>query len=158
MLTLGGVDGSVLLFDVHAWKLMRQFPEIHDLPVTCIAARPYPVPLKEDEDAYDGIQMHAISASADSQLALLTLTRRVPRRQRQRQRQSGGTSTKSSIIPSLSTLAWVALFLYAIYQIGQETVLLCRDDFGAWYQFGECILHSVLIAHPSRPGILIPPH
>ena len=164
LLTLGGVDGSVLLFDVTTWKLLRQFPEIHDLPITCIAARPLPIPFPEDKDdaIYDGVQMHAISASADSQLALLTLARRAPRKRRQQGRSS---KSSGSILLSLSswinTLLCMGLVGYVLVQMVQETIAVCGEDHvanGGWNQLSECILHSVLIAPSTRPGILVPPH
>ena len=151
-MALGGVDGSVLLWDVHQWKLQRQFPEIHDLPVTCIGARPFSLPLREDE-TYDGVQMSAVSASADSKLALLTLTRRVPRKQRSNNGKSG--SGGAVLISWTTLLFWFPLVGYALYQLGQEAYDICHKD---WPDFVPCLVDQVLLAPPSRPGIMIPPH
>ena len=148
LLALGGVDGTVTLFDIQGWKVKRKYLEIHDLPVTCIAARPYPTPLNGEDD---GVPMHAISASADSQLAFLTLQKRVPRKATD---SSGGGSGWTG------TFFWVGLFSWFLYYVVQETLHKCEEEWNekAWGRLQECFLHTVLIAPSTRPGILVPPH
>jgi WD40 repeat protein len=148
LLALGGVDGTVTLYDTEKWKVMRKYTEIHDLPVTCIAARPYAVPLQGEED---GIRMHAISASADSQLALLTLQKRAPKK--------ASSSNGGSGIHWINTFFWVGLLSWVLYYVAQETLEKCEEEWNAqaWGRFQECLLHTVLIAPESR-SILVPPH
>jgi len=39
---LGTIEGSILLYNLETKKVMKQFNEVHDLPVTCMASRPVP--------------------------------------------------------------------------------------------------------------------
>eukprot|EP00548_Thalassiothrix_antarctica_P006088 CAMPEP_0194133212 /NCGR_PEP_ID=MMETSP0152-20130528/3476_1 /TAXON_ID=1049557 /ORGANISM="Thalassiothrix antarctica, Strain L6-D1" /LENGTH=390 /DNA_ID=CAMNT_0038828481 /DNA_START=35 /DNA_END=1204 /DNA_ORIENTATION=- len=78
LLALGAVNGTILLVDVTEWKVVKKFNELHELPVTCVAARPYmTMPLAGDEE---GIPLHARSASADSKMGLLTMSKKRKRR------------------------------------------------------------------------------
>ena len=117
-------------------------------PVTCIAARPFPVPLMSDDE--HGVQMHALSASADSQLAWLTLQKRSPKRQPSNQ------SFKSRIN---SFVKWV-IVAWALFPLSNEIRDKCEDvwDKNGFAQAWECIRDDVLIAKSSRPGISVPPH
>ncbi|KAI2490487.1 hypothetical protein MHU86_24084 [Fragilaria crotonensis] len=149
LLALGGVDGTILLFDVGSWSVLRQFKELHHLPVTSIAARPYATPLQGDGP----VPMHAISASADSQMGMLTLITKVPRSTTAPSSRGEKNASHSSVFPStFMSMIWL-LLIYIFYTIGTETILLCSDELSL-----ECVLHTVLIAPPTRPGILVPPH
>ena len=151
MMTLGAVDGTIHLWGIEKWKPLKKFFEVHDLPVTCIATRPFPVPLMCDQDN-DGVQMHALSASADSQLAWLTLQRR-------------SNSTKNTP-PSdvnfktiLHSMVKIAIFGWIFYPVVYEIKVKCdassRNGFGSTL---ACIRHEVLLAPTSRSGIAVPPH
>jgi WD40 repeat protein len=155
MLALGGVDGTIALWNTETLKILKKFPQVHELPVTCIAARPYSTPLQGDEE--EGIVVHALSASADSKFALLTLQRRGPAKKRGNKSSS---TTSFSIFPFTSACVWMALVSWVMYYVVLETQLKCRHEWneGDYGQFAECVLHTVLIAPPSRPGILVPPH
>lgn len=154
LLALGGVDGTIQLYDTQTWKILRKYPEIHDLPVTCIAARPYALPLQGEED---GIPMHAISASADSQLALLTLQKRAPRKPKTSSSGGGGGNIN---VMSNTMIVWIGMLGWALYFIAQETLRKCDKEWEgrAWGPLYECIVHTVLIAPKTRPGIMVPPH
>jgi len=154
LLALGGVDGTITLMDMQTWKKLRSFPEVHDLPVTCIAARPFALPLCGEED---GVQMHAVSASADSQLAMLTLQRRVPKKK-------GAKGSTSSDTSSLTTILWIFVWggaiVWTMIQIVRETMELCETELEtrALGALQQCFFQTVLLAPSTRPGILIPPH
>lgn len=152
MLALGGVDGTITLYNTETWKVLKKFKEVHELPVTCIAARPYSTPLKGDDE---GVVMHALSASADSKFALLTLQRRGPKKA-----SSGGGGGSGTVVFSTSFLIWMGLLSWAMYYVVQETQQKCQDEWNehAYGKMYECFLHTVLIAPSSRPGILVPPH
>jgi WD40 repeat protein len=147
LLALGAVDGSIILWGVERWKTMKKFFEVHDLPVTCIGARPYPVPLKGDED---GVQMHALSASADSQIAWLTMQRQPSKRKH------SDASFKSTInfLVRMAILAWI------LYPLTNEVWDKCEDEWknNGYGKTWECIRHDVLIAPATRPGISVPPY
>ena len=147
LVALGAVDGTIILWGMERWKPLKKFHEVHDLPVTCIAARPYPVPLKGD---LDGIPMHALSASADSQMACLSLQKKTRNRR----------SSRSSLKRTLHSLLRMALFAWILYPVANEVWDKCQEE---WHDNGyakawECIRQDVLIAPVSRPGILVPPH
>jgi WD40 repeat protein len=145
LLALGGVDGTILLFDVGAWKVLRQFSELHELPVTCIAARPYSTPLPGD----GLVPLHAISASADSQMGMLTLVTKVPRTSTTK----GSAGKRFQILPSTPMMLFYSLIMYLIHIIIKDTLELCSDNLTL-----QCLHHTVLVAPPNHPAILFPPH
>ena len=150
LLALGVVDGTIILWSIERWKPLKTFHEVHDLPVTCIAARPYPVPLKGEDDEDGGVQFHAVSASADSQLAWLTL-QRPPRRKRG----SGGIVGGSSFKSTFNSVVRLALLIWVLYPVANEIRDKCEDE---WDNSGlvkmlECVRHDGLF----RTGIS-PPH
>jgi WD40 repeat protein len=146
LLALGGVDGTIILFNVGTWKKLKQFKELHELPVTCIAARPYATPLNGDT----AVPLHAISASADSQMGMLTLINKVPKKP-----SAASTASATGSPSTLTVLLWL-LVVYFSYVIGSETVLLCGTGDNSMSL--DCVYHTVLIAPSSRPGILVPPY
>jgi WD40 repeat protein len=151
MMALGAVDGTIILWGIEKWKPQKKFFEVHDLPVTCIAARPYPVPLMCDEDN-DGDQMHALSASADSQLAWLSL-----------QRRSKSTKNRPPSDVNFKTVLHALLKMAAVGWMLHPFVNEIKDKCdmslgGGLAPTWECIRHEVLLAPTSRPGIAVPPH
>lgn len=152
MLALGSINGTITLYNAETWKVLKKFTGVHELPITCIAARPYSTPLQGDDE---GVVMHAMSASADSKFALLTMQKRGPKQPAPAGGGGGGTS-----VFSLSMLFWIGLLSWAMYYIAQETQRKCQDEWNDkdMGKFADCFLHTVLIAPSSRPGILVPPH
>ena len=70
MVALGSVEGKISFIGLEGMNLLRTYP-VHDLPVTCIAARPTPLnwaPLKNMKN----LAIDAVSASADNKLALIS--------------------------------------------------------------------------------------
>jgi len=148
-LALGNAEGSVLLFSLAKWKVVKHFPNVHDFPVTCIAARPYEVPLKGEEQS--GVRFNAVSASADAQLARLTTQKRVPK--------SASTRTSSGLPLAEyvnNSLKW-ALILWIISVMAQDIWEQCGEEVGIGAKL-ICVRDNVIVAPSSRPGILIPPH
>jgi len=148
-LALGNSEGSVLLFNILKWKPIKTFLNVHDFPVTCIAARPYEVPLKGEDKSM--IRFNAVSASADAQLARLTTQRRVPK--------SG--SSRSAGFPLAEyvnkSIKWV-LLLWILSVLAQDVWEECGDENGGIGAKLLCVRDNVLIAPSSRPGISVPPH
>lgn len=151
LLTLGSVDGSIILWSVEDWKALKTFKEVHDLPVTCIAARPYDIPLQGEED---GVRYHAISASADSRLGHLTLQRSAPKQSRPGAYDGFFKSVWNSM---LYLFVAYLLLLRPLYQDLQEKCAYSLEK-RDYEPLLECFLHDVLIAPDSHPGILIAPH
>jgi len=159
-LALGGVDGTVTYFNVETMKPAKKWFEIHDLPVTCIAARPTHLPLPGEEE--EGINVDVISASADNRLSKLTLQRR----SRKRNRDGGGGGFGFgmgfgllSLLFSLSFFFFVCLgiILAILTQLSWEAceVEISSKDFMATK---DCIWNTVLWAPSDRPGVSMPPH
>jgi WD40 repeat protein len=155
LMALGSVDGSIILWDVEKWKVIKTFKEVHDLPVTGIAARPYPVPLQGEEN---GVQIHARSASADSQLACLTLQRRGPPAEKKQGR--GSIRSGPSVATIMNRLIAVVVVLWALYPILQDMQEKCavpwqKRNLGALRQ---CVVEDVLLAPSWRAGVSSPPY
>ena len=155
LLALGVVDGTIILWGIERWKPLKTFQEVHDLPVTCIAARPYPVPLKGEDSEDGGVQFHAVSASADSQLAWLTL-QRPPRRKKR----SVGAGGESSFKSTVNLFVKLGFLLWAFSPVAKEIWDKCEDkwDSSGFVKTLECIRYEGLLAPHSRPGIQVPPY
>jgi WD40 repeat protein len=153
LLSLGSVNGSIILWSVLDWARLKVFPEVHDLPVTCIAARPFDVELQGEN--FTGVQIHAKSASADGQMACLTL-------QRKALNKSNGSPTSSwdGIMLSIHRLIVASFILWFISPIAHIAVDKCGYLFTErrWELVGNCLIDEVLIAPSTRPGISSIPH
>ena len=147
VLALGSVNGSIILWSVLDWKLMKVFSEVHDLPVTCIAARPYDVNLQGED--FTGVRVHAKSASADGQMGCLTLQRKAIKR-RDPSRSSGG-----GIMNTIHRLLVTSFVLWFLSPIARETVNKCAYVYHEqrWGELLHCFVDDVLIAPSTRPGV-----
>lgn len=151
-MALGNANGTIYLWSLLKWKVIKQFPNVHEFPVTCIAARPYDVPFKGEEES--GVRFNAFSASADAQLARLTTQRKVPK---------SASSKNSAGFPLAEYLNWLVKWVLIFWILSP----LARDMWGQcgghsdMKGFGaklKCVRDNVLIAPSSRPGIDVPPH
>ena len=151
-IALGNADGNVYLWSVPKWKTIKQFKGVHEFPVTCIAARPYDLPLKGEQES--GVRFNAFSASADAQLARLTTQRKVPKSAAEK------NSAGFPLAEYLNSLTKWALILLMLSPLARDMWSQCIED-GDVDGFGDkikCIRDNVIIAPLSRPGIGIPPH
>lgn len=142
LLALGSVTGSIILWGVEHWKPLKVFKEVHDLPVTCIAARPYDAPLQGEDD---GIRYHAISASGDSRLGNLSL-QAAPRQ-----------SSPGAFNRFLSSMYGSIVFLILATIVVRPVVVDFWEKCGYEWD-GGCLLNDVLVAPDTHPGIKVPPH
>jgi WD40 repeat protein len=152
LLTLGSVNGSIILWSVLDWVLLKIFPEVHDLPVTCIAARPFDVDLQGEN--FTGVRIHAKSASADGQMGCLTLQRKAIKRQNVSRSTGGGLMHTIHRVLVTSLVAWL------LSPIAKETVHKCRYvyDERRWGELMHCFVDDVLIAPSTRPGVSFIPY
>jgi len=151
-IALGDSGGTIYLWSVEKWKTIKKFPEVHEFPVTCIASRPYDLPLKGEKES--GIRFNAFSASADAQLARLTTQRKAPKSAAEK------NSAGFPLAEYLNKLAKWALMLLMLSPLAQDMWMQCGED-GDISGIGaklKCVRDNVLIAPSSRPGIAIPPH
>jgi len=160
-LALGGVDGTVTYLNLETMKPTKKWMEIHDLPVTCIAARPTHLPLPGEEE--EGINVDIMSASADNRLSKLTLQRRS--RKKNRGGSGGGGGIAGFGIGMLGFLfsIWF-LFLMCLGVVLAILTQLSREACEAEISskdivaVKECIWSTVLWAPSDRPGVAFPPH
>ena len=155
LLAFGNVEGSIILWSVLNWAAIKIFPLVHELPVTCIAARPFDVELQGEE--FTGVRINARSASADSQLGCLTLQRKAPKR-KDESRGSGGKSGLSLLL--IHRLLWTVVFSWILSPVARQAVEKCEH---AWkeqglHSFRRCLMDDVLIAPSTRPGVMTPPY
>lgn len=161
-LALGNVEGSVYLFDLSNMKVGKAFTEVHDLPVTCIAARPVPSNLALPGDNAEGVAYDALSASADNRMGYLT----TQRRSRKKKARAAGSGKGAG----LSTTGFVFLlwFVMLLYLVAKMSWRLCRPELEALGALHEpamafetaamCVYRTVIWAPPTRAGISVPPH
>lgn len=159
-LALGGVDGTVTYLNLETMKPTKKWMEIHDLPVTCIAARPTHLPLPGEEE--EGINVDVMSASADNRLSKLTLQRRSRRKNRNGSGGGGIAGLGLGMLGFLFSLwflffACLGVFLAILMQLSWET---CGDEISSKdiIAVKECIWSTVLWAPSDRPGVAFPPH
>lgn len=136
LLTYAAVDGAVTLFDLPNWKVLRTFPEVHDLPVTCVAARPFYPSQPFRGELGTGVTVHAMSASADSKMSMLTLMKRAPTN-----KSSGGGP-----LGFLGSLLFRHWFLVLLFAVGLS--LTGRDS---WEKCIEPIMISERRPFPASP-------
>ena len=146
LLALGSSDGSVLLRDVPTWKTHKLFFEVHDFPVTGIAARPYPSATLLGEE--DGVAMDARSASADGKLACLTRQRRGPKT---------GEQQGTGLVGVANYIIYALMLAYLLSPVMQEFSDKCGHAQGFAHR-RRCLMDNVLIAPPTRPGVSVPPY
>jgi WD domain, G-beta repeat len=158
VIALGTTDGSIVLWDTEKWKVIKMFKEIHDLPVTGIAARPYQMAIRGEED---GVQINVRSVSADNKMTCLTLQTRVPKKKKQpgSSRDDGGSSW------FMKLMGWIVFLIkfYIVLLIFSPVVLEARQKCPLREQHNlvavyECLLHKVVIAPANTPGVISPPY
>ena len=149
------------LWNVPEWKLLRQFDACHDLPVTGIAARPYPVPLQGEEE--DGIAVHVRTASADSTLTRLTLQTKIPRPLPawDPNKPSGvGACCYRWATTMHRLLQLIVLILLVLMPMGQRAGRHCGlpSSSSSLRQWTQCVWDHAFLAPVTRPGVGRPPY
>jgi hypothetical protein len=152
VLVMGTVDGSVILYDLESSSVIRQFGNVHDMPVTCVASRPIPRELMLPGELGGGVTYDAVSASADNKLGMWTLQKRSrivpPRRKR------GALESYVVQFARVPLLILLALSIVAV----RDTVDVCGGIFessalfadGGMSAAGRCLLREVLWAEEDR--------
>lgn len=153
-LALGDTDGSITLLSTDSFKRIKFWECAHDLPVTCIAARPLPMPLAGEE--LTGVAVDAISASADNKICHVTKQRKSTLKPKRKERGNGsGTRSLGVLYP-----VYLVLFAMMVYSI-KVAFDVCHGEFaglGDIMGVKQCVLHTVLWAASDRPGIAFIPH
>lgn len=152
LLVMGATNGQVILWGTESWSELRRFSEVHGLPATCVAARPYRTQLQGEND---GVQVHARSGSADCMIASLTLQTRVPK-----QVQYAAGKEAPGCMDWLHRLIAIAVLAAIFYPVSQEVNQVCAY---AWEkpgsglrEFATCVWEEALVAPDTYPGISSP--
>ena len=128
---MGSVEGSILLYSLETKSILKQFHEVHDLPVTCLASRPIPNALMLPGELEGGVNFDAVSASADNRMGRWTLQRKsrikpVRKRTASSSRKKGSTEQFVWNLLRLPLLLFVVFIMVAI----RDVMTVCRDEFG----------------------------
>lgn len=148
-LVIGNTDGTVKLLSTDTFKELKRWDTLHDLPVTCIAARPLPMEFPGED--LTGVMVDAISASADNKMAFLTKQRKStlipPKKAR-----PGGKRVSHGLFYYLVNLCIFVIIAYVAALSYQVCVVELTDVSGL--ELGaECIWNTILWAPSDRPGI-----
>lgn len=155
ILTMGSVEGSILLYSLETNVLIKEFKDVHDMPVTCVASRPIPMELMLPGEFESGVNYTAISASADNKLGLWTI--------QHKSRLSPPSRTKRTKGPweiyIMELLHIPLLILLGIVLIAiRDTCIVCGDKFtllallsnDGLSNAGRCLFREVLWAEELR--------
>ncbi len=166
LLTLGSVEGSVLLYDLSTSTLQKEFKMVHDLPVTCVASRPIPNALYLPGELEEGVSFDAISASADNRLGRWTLQNK-SRSAASSRSGGGGRSYNNSSLRKNPMVAFIMdyfvrlpllLTLMLITFAIRDAMDVCRSEFSLSALVGKegvsmarrCFYREVLWAEERR--------
>ena len=157
LLSLGSVEGSVILYNLESQKVLKTF-QGHDLPVTCLASRPVPNVLMLPGELEGGVNYDVVSASADNRLGRWTLQRKSriqPVRQKRSKREVGALESLIWNVLRIPLLILLLIVLVAIHDVFD----ICREEVGLsaimmdMNAATHCVYREVLWAEPSRPGV-----
>jgi len=168
---LGSVEGSILLYNLETKSVLKQFKEVHDLPVTCLASRPIPSALMLPGELEGGVNFDAVSASADNRMGRWTLQRksRIKPARATRTSSSSSSSSYSRKKGPVEQLVWnmvrlPLLFLVSMTMVAvRDVTIVCREEFGMPAVLldagaaGHCLYREVLWAEDTRLGIKFVP-
>ena len=155
ILTMGSVEGSILLYSLETNVLIKEFKDVHDMPVTCVASRPIPMELMLPGEFESGVNYNAISASADNKLGFWTVQRKSrlcpPSRTK---RTKGPWENYIMELLHIPLLILLGIVLIAI----RDTCIVCGDKFtllallsnDGLSNAGRCLFREVLWAEELR--------
>eukprot|EP00571_Detonula_confervacea_P006757 CAMPEP_0172313064 /NCGR_PEP_ID=MMETSP1058-20130122/19273_1 /TAXON_ID=83371 /ORGANISM="Detonula confervacea, Strain CCMP 353" /LENGTH=579 /DNA_ID=CAMNT_0013026653 /DNA_START=176 /DNA_END=1915 /DNA_ORIENTATION=+ len=157
LLTMGSVEGSLLLYNLESKKVLKEFKEVHDLPVTCVASRPVPNLLMLPGELEGGVNFDAVSASADNRLGRWTLQRKSRVKKLVPPRSARKRSGVEVYLWELLRIPLFMLFLLAVVAM-RDTMDICREEFGlsalvmdaGVSNAGHCLYREVLWAEEGR--------
>lgn len=156
LLALGSVDGSVSLYDLEKRRAVKHFPEVHDLPVTCVASRPVPSQLMMPGEEEGGVSFDAVSASADNRLGRYTRQRRSrvqpPAPPRSARKRGAVESFLWQVlrVPLLLVLLLVITAVREAMDICGEEIAVTTLVMDSGASAGRCVYREVLWAEEGR--------
>lgn len=157
LLAVGVADGTVILWSTVEWKPIKKFTGVHELPVTCIAARPLPYPFYGEE-----VMVHARTGSLDCLTGVLTLDYKAPKKKNQVGNE--GSGFYCAFLAYAMFLVHLCFMLFLIY-LGLNSMFpkaqsLCMNVYKrqGLESAAYCFFEEVVYMDPSNLGIPIPPH
>jgi len=160
LLALGSVEGSISLYDLEKKSVVKQFSEVHDLPVTCMASRPVPSALMMPGEAEGGVNFDAVSASADNRFGRYTLQKRSRIKTVKPPRSARRKSAVEVYLWELMRIPLLLVLLLAIVAV-RDTMDICSEEFGlstlvmdSGASARRCLYREVLWAEESRVSFL----
>ena len=155
LFTFGSVEGSIILYNVETRSVLKEFKEVHDLPVTCVASRPVPNLLMLPGELEEGVNFDAVSASADNKLGRWTLQKKS---RIAKPRSASSSRNKSALERYLWELFRVPLLLMLLLMVIalRDTVEICSEEFGLNSlvmdpsRASHCLYREVLWAEEGR--------
>eukprot|EP00557_Chaetoceros_sp_GSL56_P013755 CAMPEP_0176484208 /NCGR_PEP_ID=MMETSP0200_2-20121128/4331_1 /TAXON_ID=947934 /ORGANISM="Chaetoceros sp., Strain GSL56" /LENGTH=523 /DNA_ID=CAMNT_0017880665 /DNA_START=53 /DNA_END=1621 /DNA_ORIENTATION=+ len=148
MLALGDTNGCITLLSTATFQKIKFWDGAHDLPVTCIAARPLPLSLSGED--VTGVRVDAISASADNKLCYLTRQRKSTLKKKQGSGGSGsggggvlvGAKSSKRVLTIVFYPIHLIVFAMIMYAI-KVSVDVCHEDYEEshhdWMAVKECV-------------------
>ena len=161
LFSMGSVEGSILLYNLETKSIVKQFNEVHDLPVTCLASRPIPSALMLPGELEGGVNFDVVSASADNRMGRWTLQKKSrikPEKSKLSSRSRRKKGPVEQFVWDLVRIPFILVVLLVLVAVRDVTVV-CRDEFGMPAVLldvsaaGHCLYREVLWAEESRPGI-----
>lgn len=168
ILALGSVEGSILLYNLETKSVLKQFNEVHDLPVTCLASRPIPNALMLPGELEGGVNFDAVSASADNRMGRWTLQKKSRIKTVRGSSSSsfwGLRKKKGPMEQFVWNLLRIPLLLFVVFIMVaiRDVTIVCREEFGMpavlldMGAAGHCLYREVLWAEDTRPGVKFVP-
>lgn len=153
LLAIGVADGSVILWNKEEWRPIKTFSGVHELPVTCIAARPLPYPFVGEQ-----VMMHVRTGSLDCNTGLLTLETRDPKKKPVALNDggSGFCGWLVFLIFWILTVGLISMALTSMFPHAQAICSSVNQSHGIEAAV-LCIVEEVFYIHPSRLGVPLPP-
>lgn len=152
ILAIGLVDGSVILWDKVEWKPIKKFVGVHGLPVTCVAARPLPVPFVNEE-----FPVHIRTGSLDCNTGVLTLSTKAPRKPAPLN--GGGCGFCSwffFLIYWALTLSLLYMGLSSMFPNAQAVCTAVYEQQGL-VGAAQCVFENVIWTSPQQLRVPLPP-
>ena len=162
MFTMGSVEGSVLLYNLEKQCVVKEFKEVHDLPVTCVATRPVPNVLMLPGELEGGVNFDAVSASADNRLGRWTLQKKSRVKTPSPPKSTRQKSMLEVWLWEILRIPLLLLFLLVIVAV-RDTMDICKEQFSLTEltmgssgisNAGHCLYREVLWAEESRVSFI----
>ena len=152
LLAIGVADGSVILWNKIEWKEVKKFQSVHELPVTCIAARPLAEPFVGETDRF-----HARTGSLDCNSGVLSISTKAS--SKKRGASNGGSGLCGWLFYVVYWVLTLGLVFMALKSMFPDAQQICSQVHQAegLEAASRCVLEEVFYISPSKLGVTLPP-